>query len=343
MTMTVFRTVVLAAWLSLCVSAAAAQAPPKFDASRDLPGAKDHPLVPRYEGSVIFGFKSERFAEANMPLGPATRSNDNVRSFEKIETVEGARTRLLYLAPKQRTSLEVIRNYRQALEAQGFSTLYECRAETCGVQIEDALYGYKAERKITDTQVMEFAFTMGVQEPRLWVGKLDRREGPVWVMVFAAFSGNAAEREAGDRVTVLVDVLDKGTMEQRMVTVAAKEMATNLSRDGRQVIYGILFDTDKAEIKPESKPQLDEMAALMKANPALRVYIVGHTDMQGAADHNLGLSQRRAEAVVRALTTQHGIPATRMAARGMGPFGPVATNDTEDGRAKNRRVEIVKQ
>ena len=84
------------------------------------------------------------------------------------------------------------------------------------------------------------------------------------------------------------------------------------------------------------------MAALMKANPALKVFIVGHTDIQGAIEHNLGLSQRRAESVVRALSTQYGIASARMVARGLGPFAPVATNDTEDGRSKNRRVEIVK-
>lgn len=315
----------------------------QFDPARDLPGAKDHPMVPRYEGSVIFGYKFERFAEANMPLGPAVRTVENKRGFAKVETIEGARTRILYVAPLQRTSVEVIRNYRAALEAKGFYTVYECRGDDCGVQIEEALYGYRAERKITDSQVMEYAFTMGVEEPRLWVGRLDRREGPLWVMVFAAFSGNAADARAGNRVQVLVDVLDKGTMEKRMVTIGAQEMVTNINRDGKQVIYGILFDTDKADIKPDSKPQLDEMAALMKANPALRVFIVGHTDNQGSVEHNLGLSQRRADAVARALTTQYAIAPARMVARGLGQFAPVATNDNDDGRAKNRRVEIVKQ
>jgi len=338
--MKAFRTVVLAACLSLCaVVAARAQ----FDPGRDLAGAKDHPAVPRYEGSVIFGYKFERFAEANMPLGPAFRTIENKRGFDKVETIEGARTRILYLAPLQRTSVEVIRNYRSALEAKGFYTAYECRGDSCGEQIEEALYGYKSERKITDSQVMEYAFTMGVEEPRLWVGRLDRREGPLWVMVFAAFAGNAADARAGNRVQVLVDVLDKGTMEKRMVTIGAQEMVTNINRDGRQVIYGILFDTYKADIKPDSKPQLDEMAALMRANPTLKVFIVGHTDTQGTIEHNIGLSQRRADAVVRALSTQYGIPAARMTARGLGQFAPVATNDTEDGRAKNRRVEIVKQ
>jgi outer membrane protein OmpA-like peptidoglycan-associated protein len=337
--MKAFRMVMLAACTALIATVASAQ----MDLTRDVPGAKDHPLIPRYEGSVIIGYKVERYVEANMPLGPATKTIEAKRGFEKVEKLEGPRTRILYLAPPQRTSLEVYRNYRDALEKQGFFTLYECRADECGIQIEDAIYYDSKERRINDNQVAGHAFTMGVEDPRLWVGKLDRREGPLWVMVFAGHSGNAADKRAGERVSVFVDIVDKGTMERRMVTVAAKEMATNISRDGKQVIYGILFDFDKADVKPESKAQLDEMAALMKADPAMKVYIVGHTDNQGAVDHNLSLSQRRAEAVVRALSTQYGIPAARMVARGMGPFGPVATNDTEDGRAKNRRVEIVKQ
>jgi OmpA-OmpF porin, OOP family len=337
--MRAFRIVVLAACAALIATTAWAQ----LDLTRDIPGAKDHPLIPRYDGSVIFGYKFERYAAATMPLGPATKSLESKRGFEKVEKLEGPRTRILYLAPQQRTSLEVYRNYRNALEKQGFATVYECSGDDCGVQIEDAVYFDSKERQITSNQVAEYAFTMGVEDPRLWVGKLDRREGPLWVLVFAGYSGNSGDSRAGGRVSVLVDIVDKGSMEQRMVTVDAKEMETNIGRDGRQVIYGILFDFDKAEIKPESKAQLDQMAALMKANPSLKVYIVGHTDNQGTIEYNLSLSQRRAEAITRALATQYGIPAARMAARGLGPFAPVASNDTEDGRAKNRRVEIVKQ
>ncbi len=337
--MRAFRIVVLAVFAAVLATSASAQ----INLSRDIPGAKDHPLIPRYQGSVIVGYQFDRYSEANMPLGPATKTIEAKRGFEKVQTLEGPRTRILYLAPPQRTSLEVYRNYRDALEKQGFATVYECRGDDCGIQIEDAIYYDSKERHLNNNQVAEYAFTMGVEDPRLWVGKLDRREGPLWVMVFSGQSGNSGDSRAGGRVAVLVDILDKGTMERRMVTVAAKEMQTNISREGRQVIYGILFDFDKADVKPESKPQLDEMAALMKADAAMKVYIVGHTDNQGGVDYNLSLSQRRAEAIVRVLSTQYGIPAARMVARGLGPFAPVASNDTEDGRAKNRRVEIVKQ
>ncbi|HJQ59805.1 MAG TPA: DUF4892 domain-containing protein [Vineibacter sp.] len=317
-------------------------AQPRVEITRDIAGAKDHSLVPRYEGSFIIGHKTDRFGEVDLPLGPVTLQ-DGQRRFERTEVAEGARTRLLYVVPPQRTSLEVMRNYKDALVAAGFKPLFECARDACGDSIEVPFYFNNNSRKLTADQVMEYAFAYGVVDSRLFVGRLERPQGQATVVVFAAFQENSANAAAGKRVAVFVDVVESGTMERRMVTVQAPEMATNLGRDGKQAIYGIYFDFDKADIKPESRPQLEEMAKLMQANPALRVYIVGHTDNQGALDYNVGLSQRRAEAVVRALSTQFGVTATRMTARGLGPLAPVTANATEDGRAKNRRVELVQQ
>jgi len=311
--------------------------------TRDIAGSKDHAMVPRYEGSFIIGYKTDRFAEVDIPMGPSVNPGVEKRRFERVDAVEGARTRLIYVAPLERTSLEVMRNYKEALLAGGFKTLFECSRDTCGDSIERPFLEFNPSRQLTANQVMEFAFGAGVIDQRMLVVKLDRSQGPVHVIVFTAHQDNVANPAAGGRVAVFVDVVESGTMEKRMVTVQAPEMATNLGRDGKQAIYGIFFDFDKADIKPESKPQLEEMAKLLQANPALKVYIAGHTDNQGALDYNIGLSQRRAEAVVRALSTQYGIAAARLTARGLGPLAPVTSNATEDGRAKNRRVELVQQ
>ncbi len=321
--------------------ASAAVAQPRVEITRDIAGSRDHGLVPRYEGSVIIGYKTDRFAEVDVPLGPV--SVDGQRRFTKIDAIEGARTRLLYIAPLERTSLEVMRNYKDALLAAGFKPLFECNRDGCGDSIEVPFYFNNKSRKLTANQVMEYAFAYGVVDPRMFVARLDRPQGPAHVIIFAAYQENSANAAAGKRVAVFVDVVETGTMERRMVAVPAPEMATNLGRDGKQAIYGIYFDFDKADIKPESRPQLEEMAKLMQANPNLKVYIVGHTDNQGTLDYNVGLSQRRAEAVARALATQFGIPAARMTARGLGPLAPVTSNATDDGRAKNRRVELVQQ
>jgi outer membrane protein OmpA-like peptidoglycan-associated protein len=129
-------------------------------------------------------------------------------------------------------------------------------------------------------------------------------------------------------------------MEQSIV-VSAEQIAKDIGAGGKVVFYGIYFDTDKAIIRPESGPTLEEMAKWLKANAASKVYIIGHTDMQGAPDHNQKLSRERAASVVAALAGQHGIAKERLGAEGVGPFAPVASNADEAGRAKNRRVEMV--
>ena len=125
------------------------------------------------------------------------------------------------------------------------------------------------------------------------------------------------------------------------VTVDAAAMASSIADSGSVAIYGINFDTASSVIKPESEPAIDDIAKLLTGNPTLKVYIVGHTDMVGDAASNVRLSQARAQSVIAALVSKHGIAAARLLAFGNGPYAPVASNKTEDGRAKNRRVELV--
>ena len=108
-------------------------------------------------------------------------------------------------------------------------------------------------------------------------------------------------------------------------------------------VSGILFDTGKATIKPESAQAIGEVAKLLQGDPALKVFVVGHTDSVSTVESNLKLSQDRAEAVLQSLVREHGIAAARLRSYGCGPFAPVASNDTEEGKARNRRVELVQQ
>ncbi len=137
-------------------------------------------------------------------------------------------------------------------------------------------------------------------------------------------------------------IVEKQAMAQD-ITANAAALASDLKTTGHVTVGGIYFDTAKAVIKPESEPALAEVAKLLAADPALKVFVVGHTDGVGAVEANMKLSQDRAEAVVQALVKTHGIAAARLRSFGNGPFAPVATNDTDAGRARNRRVELVKQ
>jgi len=135
-------------------------------------------------------------------------------------------------------------------------------------------------------------------------------------------------------------IIEKEAMKQE-VTMDAAAMASSIADSGSAAIYGINFDTAKSDIKPESEPALDEIAKLLTNNPALRLNIVGHTDMVGDAASNVRLSQARAQSVINELVAKHGIAAGRLIAFGAGPYAPVASNKTDEGRARNRRVELV--
>jgi outer membrane protein OmpA-like peptidoglycan-associated protein len=139
-----------------------------------------------------------------------------------------------------------------------------------------------------------------------------------------------------------IDIVEKQLMTQQVVADAAALLA-DLDRVGHTVLHGVFFDTDKAVVKPESEPALIEIARLLKNNPEMTAFIVGHTDMSGALEHNTDLSIRRADAVIRALVADHGIDGERLTPRGVGPLAPIASNDTDAGRALNRRVELVKR
>jgi len=127
------------------------------------------------------------------------------------------------------------------------------------------------------------------------------------------------------------------------VVATATELGSGIGGTGHAVVPGILFDTGKADLKPESSKALDQVAKLLTEHADWRVYIVGHTDNVGQLGANLDLSKRRAEAVVQALVTEYHISPARLGSFGAGPYAPVASNENEDGRTKNRRVEIVKQ
>ncbi len=136
-------------------------------------------------------------------------------------------------------------------------------------------------------------------------------------------------------------IIERQAMKQDVVADAAA-LQSGLKANGHVEAPGIFFDTGKSEIKPESGPALKELTALLQANPALKVWIVGHTDTVGSVESNMALSSARAASVVKSLVAR-GIAANRMAPHGAGPFAPVASNEAEEGRARNRRVELVSQ
>lgn len=162
--------------------------------------------------------------------------------------------------------------------------------------------------------------------------KLEKNNQITWIKV-------KAYKDAG---SYQVWIVEEAEMEQDIV-VDANSMLGDINAQGRVALYGIYFDFDKSDVKPESDPTLKEISKLLSENPKLKLYVVGHTDNVGDYNYNMKLSQARADAVVKTLVSKYRVDKNKLTPAGVGPLAPVTTNDTEEGKAKNRRVELIKK
>lgn len=348
----------LAAALAASVLTAAAQGQfdPRYVAilQADAPRAADLPWLGRYTGSHLLGQTTKAFDELRLPSGPATgKTFESTKAFSSVTTVAGKVTRTVYVSPLGRSSLEVYANYKEAAEKAGYVTVFECAREACGESFPVLKYNWqdKSAQPLADgyeqiRQLLINAVFDRVLDPRYVLMKKSAPEGDSHLALYAGLNKGGGMGTYSDmltdRVSVLVEVVEPRAMDRSMEVISAAKIGSSIAAKGKEIFYGIQFDTDKADIKPASAPQIGEMVAFLTANPAVRVFVVGHTDNQGKLDYNVGLSNRRAEALVKALTAR-GIAPARLVPRGLGPLAPVASNRTEDGRAQNRRVEMVEQ
>jgi OmpA-OmpF porin, OOP family len=317
--------------------------------SADMPkddtvkAGKDHPLLSRFAGSKLTGYAVKEFDEVELVAGKQTKSKENKDVFEKTQKIEGKYTRLVYTYPSDRSSLEVMRNYQAAIQTAGLQTVFSCEKATCGDSFGSIFYTYKDSGGFQGEGSSDYwasPFNYGREDERYLLASGKRSDGStVYAAVYVV--GPVSGKLGG----VYLQIVEPKPMETNKVSVnlKAEDMSKGLAAEGKIALYGLYFDTDKAEIKPESKAQLAEMAALLQKDAALKVYIVGHTDNVGSAARNLTLSQQRADSVVRALVSEYKVSEARLSARGIASFAPISSNDTDPGKAKNRRVELVKQ
>lgn len=277
--------------------------------------AQDHPLLTRYPGSRVESNTSKEFAQYKLVTAFDAKTN----AFSG-PTLEGKVTRLIYGNPAQRSPLEIFRNYQSALAQAGMETLFQCAGEQCGPTFSTSAWNrYNG--------VMAFSG----KDSHYLAGKLKTANAEAFVALMVG------------KQRTQIDIVERKAMDTGLVVVNADALAASLVREGKASIYGIYFDTGKAVLKAESKPTLDEIALLLRQKPDLKLYIVGHTDNTGTFANNMQLSQDRAAAVVTTLSNDYAIAANRLAAHGVGPLAPAASNATEEGRSKNRRVELVAQ
>ena len=285
------------------------------------------------------------------------RTAQNNQRFEPKEKkpLEGAYTRIVYLVPADRSPLEVVRNYEEEIRSAGGRLMYQCKEADCGGDASRstgggggsmslAMYLYPPER------VAEERFTTGfcvvsekIAEQRYVAAEVPQNGAHVSVLAYRLVSPDKNDfcTPLNNRTVAIVDIVEAKAREQKMVTIQASDMEKAIAGTGRIALYGIYFDFNKADVKPESDPTLEQIAQLLKRSSGMKLLVVGHTDNVGSFAFNMELSQRRAAATVGALVTRYGLAKDRLTPVGVSFASPVATNKTDDGRAKNRRVELV--
>jgi OmpA-OmpF porin, OOP family len=299
-------------FILLCPHLATAQQP-----------VKDHPLVSRFPGSEVLEYKTIEFDEFSLPLGKVV----DEAQFTKSQHLEGRVTNFKYSTPDARSTLEVQRSYQDALMKGGFQILFQCSGPDCRAE-KSFQGGYR--------HAASGVWCFNCAQPmRYLAAKLSRAAGDVYVSLVV----EKDQYEGGTWLTII----EAKPMEGGLVIVNAAALANDITQAGHASVYGIYFDTGKAVLKPESDPTLAEISKLLASNTQLKLHVVGHTDNVGTLASNMALSKQRADAVVAALVSQYHVAPARLQAAGVGPLAPVATNKSEDGRAKNRRVELVEQ
>jgi outer membrane protein OmpA-like peptidoglycan-associated protein len=325
----------------------------------DLVSAKDPASLGRFTGSTMLTYTGADYDSLTIPLdvlkpvpGQRDGSNNAVHAPSKKLELEGRRQHFLYLLPEGASPLAAVRNYQNAAKSKGGKTLYECQGTACGGGQRTVNSGGGGNQsigmllwpsdKVIDkhTSAAGCAMRNKITEQRFTALEIPAGSLHAAVLAFG-IEASAECKNFNGRTFVMVDTLESKAMAQTMDTPSANDMVASITTSGRVALYGILFDSGKTDVKPESKATMDEIAKLLSANRSLKLLVVGHTDNVGGFAPNLELSKRRAEAVVAQLVSQYKIDAKRLQAFGVSYASPVAANTDEAGRGRNRRVELV--
>ena len=286
----------------------------------DIDGAKDYPLVSRFQGSVIEWYQIRNFDRYFI----LSVKDNKISNYE----IDGKITRIQYAVGKEHSAFEIYKSYENSLKASGFKILTTLNDKNCGVNLQEQLYNRefnglnKLPSGAKDPGDDEFYYLAAKK-------KIDNKD--IYIVVYTGFERGSLE--------ITFDAIEVQSIEKGLVSV--KDLETDISQNGHIAIYDIHFDTAKSVIKPESSDALKNIAEYLNANPNKKYLIVGHTDNTGNFDANMKLSLDRAKSVMNELVTKYGVKQEQLKAYGDGQTAPITTNKTDEGKAKNRRVEIV--
>ena len=306
----------------------------------DMPGSKDHPKIPRVAGTTIVGFNESSYDEGIFMTGASGRELLS-------ENVEGKRTRIMYMGPTDLSTLGIIRNYQKAFDDLGeVEEVYTCRKDQCFNNLGGVFTWRKSNQIPNNIKSSEYAYGSSsyYKDQVYWYGKVTTPDTLYHVSLYSAVMTDANQVvKLRNYPLIHLEIVEVTDFKPTLEVVTAEDMTTKISEKGHIALYGIYFDVDSDVLKPESDATMEEIAKVIKTDTTMNIYVVGHTDNQGTLEYNDGLSKRRAIAVVNKLRSKYGIASDRMVPVGAGLIAPVATNKTEEGRALNRRVELVER
>lgn len=302
----------------------------------DIENGKDYPLISRFDNAVIEFYKETKWGSYKLPVnekGAIDWGNPNV--------LEGKVTRIQYTTSVDNNSEFVLHNYKAAFKKAGFTVLISIANEELRVADRPHSWSDKYYRSglYGNDGLYNDKFGIGLNFPS-WKSNHS----------FIVAQGNKAGKDiyaiiytvVDDNYTLITqDVVEVEAVETGMVT--AENISKGIQTEGYFTVYDIFFDTGKSEVKPESADALKTIAEYLNANKTQKVIIVGHTDNVGDFDMNITLSKDRANAVMEKLISDYAVSKDQLKPYGVGSVSPVASNSTEEGRAKNRRVEVVEQ
>ena len=325
------------AFVILCfgISNVQAQSPGQAHAD-DVSKTLNNAVISPFKGSETWGEYEVEFNR--LALAEAG-------DIKKIFTVEGRLVSNIYSKPKAKSNLEVFRSYERELRTNGFNILSSSDGRGNARSLLWKLYGYdsandlrKREYKSKVQDLITGYPSMLSQGSDYLAAKKEIRDKTIYVAIVLKNPSGSLSKYKN---MYLVDVLEVANMEVGTVQITQKLLKSKIETEGRYAIYSIYFDTGKAVILPESRATLETMASYLKSYSDRQFYIVGHTDDTGSFGSNLELSLRRSTAVVSALVNQYGVNTNQIESKGVGPLAPVASNENDEGRTLNRRVEMV--
>lgn len=302
----------------------------------------DLPFLQRYPGSSMEKYVTRQYDEVNMPLG-IFRENDQTNSSRGVspirsQSVEGQVIYIDYDTPKDRSALEIMSNYRQTLENEGFHVLWQCAGDRCSV---DGHGNVGTEHNpIWPTSGQDFGTFFSNHDGRMLTARLDSTNGAqTWVYLWVGGPGNVYNGYGATKIYAVQTKPMQTGLVQGTELLTAAAMGQALDQQGHFAMH-LPFDFNKATLRPDATAQVRQLAQVLRNHPNWRIGLDGHTDAVGSPDFNQELSAQRAASVKAALISL-GVPAAQVATRGLGATQPVASNATETGRAQNRRVEVV--